>query len=88
MAKKGERAQGMPLNIIIIAVILLIVLVVILSIFSGNISKFSKDLQSCGSRGGRCETKEKECPSGEIKIEGAKCAKNTEICCIRVFDNK
>jgi len=84
MAKKGERAQGMPLNIIIIAVILLVVLVVILSIFSGNIWKFSKDLQSCGTRNGQCLDK---CGDGEVKIEGVSCPKvgNKEgVCCIKV----
>ena len=84
MAKKGERAQGMPLNIIIIAVILLIVLVVILSIFSGNISKFSKDLQSCGTRNGVCN---ENCGDGQVKIEGVSCPKKgdkEQVCCIKV----
>lgn len=83
MAKKGAKAQGMPLNIIIIAVILLIVLVVILSIFSGNIGKFSKDLQSCGTRNGVC----KESCGGEVQIEGVACPKKRDkeqVCCVKV----
>ena len=85
MAKKSEKAQGMPLNMIIIAVILLVVLVVVLSIFSGNIGKFSKDLQSCGTRSGVC--KPDNCGEGEIKIEGVGCPKqnnNEQVCCIKV----
>ena len=85
MAKKGGKAQGMPLNVIIIAVILLIVLVVILSIFSGNIGKFSKDLQSCGTRNGQC--KPDNCGDGEVKIEGVGCPKSgdkEQVCCIKV----
>lgn len=38
----SKKAQGMPLNVIIIAVICLIVLVILVVIFSGKTGKFGK----------------------------------------------
>lgn len=37
----SKKAQGLPLNVIIIAVLVLIVLVVLVVIFSGKLGKFS-----------------------------------------------
>lgn len=42
MKQNTKKAQGMPLNVIIIAVICLIVLVVLVLIFSGKIKGFGK----------------------------------------------
>ncbi len=39
---RSKRAQGMPLNVIIIAILVLIVLVVLAIIFAGKIGQFGK----------------------------------------------
>jgi len=49
MMSKNKRAQGLPLNIIIIAAIVLIVLVVIVVIFSGKIQLFGKGVKEQAS---------------------------------------
>lgn len=49
-----KKAQGMPMNLIIIAAILLIVLVVILFIFTGRAKDFTKGVESCEAKGGEC----------------------------------
>jgi hypothetical protein len=46
---KNKKAQGLPLNVIIIAAIVLIVLVVIIVIFSGKIQLFGKGLKEQSS---------------------------------------
>jgi len=54
MKMKNTKAQGLPLNVIIIAVIALLVLVVIVWIFSGKTSQFTKGIATCESKGGKC----------------------------------
>lgn len=87
MAKKGVKGQGMPLNVIVIAIVLLFVLVIILAIFKFNVGKFSKDVQSCAARAGRCVPADSQgsCPSREIKLEGVQCS-GADICCLRVLE--
>lgn len=46
---KNKKAQGLSLNVIIVAVIVLIVLVVLIVIFSGKIGSFSKSTTSTSS---------------------------------------
>lgn len=87
MAKKGVKAQGMPLNVIVIAVILLFVMVIILAIFKFNVGKFSKDVQSCAAKTGRCLTEDSQgnCPNNEFKIEGVQCSAD-QVCCLKVLE--
>lgn len=59
--KTNRKAQGLSLNVIIIAVIALLVLVVIVWIFSGKSSQFAKGVASCESKGGTCYETETEC---------------------------
>ncbi len=42
-----KKAQGLPLNIVIISVIVLVVLVVIWVIFAGRTTKFAEELNTC-----------------------------------------
>ena len=80
-----KKAESMPLNIIITAVILLIVLIVILAFFTGRISLAGKDIDSCASKGGKCEPSANElCPEGEARIMG-KCDTG-QACCLKVFE--
>lgn len=49
MMKLTKKAQGLPLNTIIIAAIALIVLVVMVAIFSGRIAIFSEEVEETGT---------------------------------------
>ena len=83
---KRRKSQGMPVNVIIIAVIALIVLFVLVALFTGKIRGLSQDLESCTTKQGRCDDK-KECAANEATIS-AKCDKKDgkdQICCITVF---
>ena len=52
-----KKAQGISLNVIIIAAIALIVLVILVVIFSGRMNIFGKSISSCSSQGGVCNDK-------------------------------
>ncbi len=84
MVNKSKKSQGLPINVIIIAALALIVLVVLIVIFSGQTRKTVTTLESCGGIAGNCREK---CLSGEVEKSDAKC-KDTQICCIRIFDEK
>ena len=49
-----KKAQGLPMNVIVIAAIALLVLVVIALIFMGRIGGFSKGVAECQNQGGVC----------------------------------
>jgi len=80
-----KKAQGLPLNIVIISILLLIVLAIVVLIFTGRIGEFNKGLEECPS-GGRCiETG--DCNEGEAKIP-LKCrtseGKKGNFCCVKI----
>jgi hypothetical protein len=90
MAKKAKKSQGMPLNVIIIAVLALIVLVILAAIFTGRVKLFSQGLESCGSKQGRCSMDMTppgaSCPSNAATVENTDCEKRTpkQVCCVTV----
>ncbi len=47
--EQSKKAQGMPLNVIIIAVVCLIVLVVLVVVFSGKFGKFGTGVDDTAS---------------------------------------
>jgi hypothetical protein len=69
----NKRAQGLSLNVIIIAAVVLIVLVVLWSIFTGRMGLFTKGLTECR---GTCELK-KDCQA--IALEGHEACPNMNI---------
>lgn len=83
---KSKRAQGMPVNVIIIAAIALVVLFVLVALFTGKIRGLSQDLENCSTKQGRCA---RECEPNEAVASG-KCSDAEEKegkkkCCITVF---
>lgn len=88
-----KRAQGMSMNIIVVAAIALIILVVLVVIFVGRSSKFTAGISECS---GDCvETKEACEAQGEfVKVDKfAKCTKqdgsgdpdlDRPVCCVSV----
>lgn len=88
MIKRG-KAQGMPINVIIIAALALVVLFVLATLFTGRTRLFSENLESCASKQGVC--KNTLCGTGEATMPNTKCtqeeiAAGKKICCVRVFN--
>ena len=81
MAKK--KAQGISMNVIIIAALALIVLVVLLVIFTGRMGIFGKGLNTCK---GSCVTRAEECgdkaaiPTDNCNDKG----KDYKYCCLEI----
>ena len=70
-----KKSQGMPINVVILAVIGLIILIVLVAIFTGRAGIFSKNVGgSCADQGGICSTNG-ECnnPQYQIKIFASGC---------------
>ena len=79
-----KRGQGLPINVIILAIIALVVLAVLIFIFTRNVNTFSGDTQRCSFRGGEC--KEKACDSNTQQlIEGTDCKAPKPNCCLTVL---
>lgn len=84
LENKMKKAQGLSLNVIIIAVILIVVLIVLVVIFTGKIGIFSKTTATCASKGGQCSETfgQITCPEGYATVPGKTDCENT--CCIPV----
>ncbi|MFC1728424.1 hypothetical protein ACFLZ7_03100 [Nanoarchaeota archaeon] len=76
-----RQAQGLPMNLVIIAAILLIVLVVILFIFTGSTKKFTTGLVDCEAKGGKCKTTT-ACTGPTVG--GTACEEKDMVCCIEL----
>ncbi len=74
-----KKAQGLSLQTIVISILALIVLVVVIFVFSGKIGDVKTSLDSCESKGGKCET---PCPYGPI-IKTKEC----DTCCISIGES-
>lgn len=75
-----KKAQGLPLNTIVIAVLVLLVLVVLIYVFSDQIRDFVLGIKSCSLKGGSCR---QSCNPGEFEVD-AKCASDNNqarVCC-------
>tara|TARA_Y100000310_G_scaffold312687_1_gene360239 strand:+ start:35 stop:292 length:258 start_codon:yes stop_codon:yes gene_type:complete len=72
-----KKAQGLPLNVIIIAVIVLVVLVVIWVIFTGRLTTFSEQLNEC-----RGYPRDTPCNEGFANMPDT----NAPFCCISVLN--
>ena len=70
-----KKAQGLPVNVIIIIALLLIVLVVLIAIFASRTDMFTSKLSDCSTRGGTCKEicLEKEAQFSDICDEGKTC---------------
>jgi len=52
---KNNKAQGISMNVIIIAAIALLVLVILSVIFLGKMGGFGKGVGDCTNKGGTCQ---------------------------------
>ena len=83
-----RKAQGLPMNVIVIAAIALLVLVVLALIFMGRIGSFGKGVAECANQGGACKA---DCDPTQGEREYGPAQKACEdkygigyVCCIEV----
>ena len=77
----SKKAQGISMNVIIIAAIALLVLVILSVIFIGRMGSFGEETGSCESQAGTCYDGS-SCPQGTAK-RNLKCG-DAQVCCISV----
>ncbi len=85
-----RKAQGLSLNVIIVAAIGLLVLVILSVIFIGKMGGTSRDIDRCETKGGSCVVSTgdsaADCPTG-IAPGSWKCLTNdgevdeAQVCC-------
>jgi hypothetical protein len=73
MPNISKKAQGMTINVIIIAAIALLVLVILVIIFTGRTGLFAKESGNCVNVGGTCTTGECSELGELVKESSAKC---------------
>ena len=70
--KRGEKmskAQGISINVIIVAAIALLVLVVLSVIFMGRIGQFGSKVGECKNKGGKCADIGESCGQVDSSVE-------------------
>ena len=82
-----KKAQGMSINVIIIAVLALLVLVVLAFIFTGKIGQFSKATGDCKAISG--DICDYTCSSGYVQDNSRSCLGEDnqptgQVCCVPV----
>jgi hypothetical protein len=80
-----KKAQGISVNVIIIAAIALLVLVVLSVIFIGRMGNWGTNAADCKNKGGTCASGT-TCPSGQTQYSGFECTGTDKgkICCINI----
>lgn len=81
---KYSKAQGMSINVIIVAALALAVLVIVFAIFTGRLGGFVRGTENCQNIGGTCEA---TCTAGETTpfIAGkTNCEGTTPTCCVPI----
>ena len=68
-----KKAQGLPMNVIIIAALAIVVLVVIIVIFTGRVQLFGRGLGACD---GQCAANRAQCPADYAAIPTKNCDDN------------
>ncbi|MEK6849188.1 MAG: hypothetical protein AABY01_01310 [Nanoarchaeota archaeon] len=80
------RAQGISINVIVVAAIALLVLVVLSVVFLGRFGVFTAQSADCSNKGGSCTTG--ACPTGTSEYSAWNCADTAggarQACCIAV----
>ena len=89
-----KKAQGISLNVVIIAAIALLVLVILSVILIGKTGIFVKQSDDCQNKGGRCASPGVSCGTEGTSVESYgvsysawKCQNEGETCCIKVAPN-
>ena len=86
----NKKAEGLPINVIIVAIIALVVLIVIIAVFTGNMGKFVNSLTNRGDTTMPCEEQKFEgyilqlkasCEKSETEILASDAASQGMKCC-------
>jgi len=77
-----KRAQGLPVNLLIILAIGIIVLFVIALLLGKNILSFGKTTTGCTQKGGICVETIPECSDMAGMVIDAACPKDKPYCCL------
>ena len=88
-----KKAQGISLNVIIIAAIALIVLIVLVIIFTGRAGTFNKGLKDCHNKNGLCLKKDTCTNAGGIPTLSCSAEKSERsnkdcYCCLAIPKDK
>jgi hypothetical protein len=78
MTTTDRKAQGLPINTIIIAILAVAVLFVILFVFFRKGGEFTQATSDCVAQGGECVSG--GCSADSIRVIGGKCGQG-ETCC-------
>lgn len=77
----NKKAQGISMNVIIIAAIALLVLVILSVIFIGRMGRFGEQTGACSQQGGTCY--DGGCPQGTTPYS-ANCPDEGQSCCLPI----
>jgi len=82
-----KKAQGISMNVIVIAALALLVLVIVALITTGRLGIFSKEVSECKNQGGVCADEGVECGTPDTNVEnypteytGVSCGENRKCC--------
>jgi hypothetical protein len=78
-----RKAQGMSLNVIVIAVLVLIIMVVLVVMFGSKVKFFGTSTVSCANKGAGAVCKA-TCSEDELTHRGTECDKlnPAQLCCV------
>jgi len=86
---KNKKAQGISLNVIIIAAIALLVLVILSVVFIGRTKNFTQGVADCRANGGEVK-QEAQCDAGsgytilpQINADNPDTTEK-EVCCVKI----
>ncbi len=75
-----RKAQGIEMNVMVMAALALIVLVVLIAVFTGKVQIVGQESQ-CIQRGGLCKVPS-ECEPGKFVRTAYECKTAGQICCM------
>jgi len=79
----SKRAQGISINVIVIAALALLVLVVLAMIFTGKLGGWTKAQNECSSNGGLCVSDASQCTGENAQVMSRyTCPNAGEVCCL------
>ena len=89
-----KKAQGLSMNVIIIAALALIVLVILAVVFMGRMGVWGTEIDSCTNNGGRCVDSRSDCTGTYETIktgrnyvcpgDDPKDSRDNEYCCVGI----
>ena len=80
----NKKAQGISMNVIIIAAIALLVLVILSLVFTGRMGVFTTKSQDCKTLGGQCFSGGCNDPGFPNEYPAYACPNEGEICCLPI----